>query len=145
MLRGIRNASTTWLGRTVMGAVMFLLAGIFALWGINDIFRGFGRSTLAKIGDTEIAAEQFRQNYNDRLQQIGKELGHPLPPDQARAIGLDRQVLGEMVAEAGLDQRVRQMGLGLSDAEIVRRITSDPMFRSPTGQFDRGRFEQLLR
>ena len=37
------------------------------------------------------------------------------------------------------------MRLGLSDAEIVRRITDDPTFRDPTGKFDRGRFEQLLR
>ncbi len=145
MLRGIRKASANWLGRAVMGAVMGLLALSFAVWGINDIFRGFGRSTLAKIGGTEIPIEQFRQTYNERLQQIGRQIGHPLPPEQVKAIGLDRQVLGEMVAEAGLDQRARQMGLGLSDAEIVRRITNDPMFRSPTGQFDRGRFEQLLR
>jgi len=145
MLRGIRNASNSWLGRIIMGAVMFLLAGIFALWGINDIFRGFGRSTLAKIGDTEIAAEQFRQNYNDRLQQISKELGYPLPPDQARAIGLDRQVLGEMVAEAGLDQRVRQMRLGISNAEIAQRITSNPQLQTADGHFDRTRFELALR
>ena len=145
MLRGIRNASTTWLGRAVMGAVMFLLAGIFALWGINDIFRGFGRSTLAKIGGFEIPVEQFRQNYNERLQQIGKELGHPLPPDQAAALGLDRQVLGEMVAQAGIDQRVRQMRLGLSNDEISRRITSDPQLRTPDGHFDRLRFEMALR
>ena len=48
MLRGIRTASTNWLGRTVMAVVMGLLAASFAIWGINDIFRGFGRSTLAK-------------------------------------------------------------------------------------------------
>ena len=54
MLRGIRKASENWLGRIVMAAVMFLLAGVFGLWGINDIFTGFGRSTLAKIGNTEI-------------------------------------------------------------------------------------------
>ncbi len=145
MLRGIRKASANWLGRAVMGAVMGLLAISFAVWGINDIFRGFGRSTLAKIGGTEIPIEQFRQTYNDRLQQLGRQIGHPLPPEQAKAIGLDRQVLGEMVAEAGLDQRARQMRLGLSDAAIVQRITADPTFRSATGQFDRGRFEQLLR
>ena len=61
MLRGIRKASANWLGRAVMGMVMVLLAASFAVWGINDIFRGFGRSTLAKIGGTEIPIEQFRQ------------------------------------------------------------------------------------
>ncbi|MDE2374368.1 MAG: SurA N-terminal domain-containing protein, partial [Hyphomicrobiales bacterium] len=54
MLRGIRKASTNWLGRAVMGVVLGLLVVSFAIWGINDIFRGFGRSTLAKIGHTEI-------------------------------------------------------------------------------------------
>jgi len=145
MLRGIRKASANWLGRTVMGVVMGLLALSFAVWGINDIFRGFGRSTLAKIGGTEIPIEQFRRSYNERLEQVGRQFGHPLTPEQANAIGLDRQVLGEMVAEAGLDQRARQMHLGLPDSEIVQRITADPTFKAPNGGFDRLRFEQLLR
>jgi peptidyl-prolyl cis-trans isomerase D len=145
MLRGIRKASTTWLGRIVLGAVMGLLAAIFALWGINDIFSGFGRSTLAKIGHTEISVEQFRSTYNERLRQVERQLGHPLPPEQVKAIGLDRQVLSTMVAEAGLDQRAQQMRLGLSDAEIVRRITTEKAFLGPTGRFDRAQFEQLLR
>jgi peptidyl-prolyl cis-trans isomerase D len=145
MLRGIRKASANWLGRTVMGVVMGLLALSFAIWGINDIFRGFGRSTLAKIGGTEIPIEQFRRTYNERVQQVGRQIGRPLTPEQANAIGLDRQVLGEMVAEAGLDQRARQMHLSLPDSEIVRRITDDPTFKTPTGSFDRLRFEQLLR
>ena len=137
MLRGIRKASANWLGRTVMGVVMGLLVVSFAVWGINDIFRGFGRSTLAKIGHTEIPIDQFRQPYKDRLQQIQRQLGRPLPPEQAKALGLDRQVLGDMIAEAALDQRARQMRLGISDAEIVRRITTDPTFLGPTGKFDR--------
>ena len=145
MLRGIRKASANWLGRTIMGVVMGVLAASFAVWGINDIFRNFGRGTLAKGGSIEIPIEQFRQTYNDRLHQISRQIGRPLPPDQAKAIGLDRQVLLEMIAEAGLDQRARQMGLGLADPEIVRRITEDPTFRSATGKFDRARFEQLLR
>ncbi len=144
MLRGIRNASANWLGRAVMGTVMVLLAASFAVWGINDIFRGFGRSTLAKIGGTEIPIEQFRQLYNERLQQIERQFGRALTPEQANAFGLDRQVLSDMIAEAGLDQQARKMGLGLSDADVVRRITNDSMFQT-NGQFDRVKFEQLLR
>src|ERR1700730_17850781 len=145
MLRGLRKASENWIGRVVMGVVMTVLAGSFAVWGINDIFRGFGRSTLAKIGDVEIPVEQFRQNYNERVQQIGRDLGRPLPPEQATALGLDRQVLGEMIAQAGLDQRARQMRLGISNAEIARRITSNPELQNAEGKFDRARFELALR
>ncbi len=145
MLRGIRKASTNWLGRAVMGVVLGLLVVSFAIWGINDIFRGFGRSTLAKIGHTEIGVDQFRRAYQDRVQQIQRQVGHPLPPEQIKAIGLDRQVLGSMIADSALDQHARQMRLGVSDAEIVRRITTDGAFLGPTGKFDRQRFEQLLR
>jgi len=145
MLRGIRKASANWLGRAVMGVVMGLLAASFAVWGINDIFRGFGRSTLAKIGGTEIPVEQFRRTYNERLQRLGKQVGHPVSAEEANQMGLDHQVLSEMIVEAGLDERARQMRLAISDAEIVQRITTDPMFRTPGGTFDRVRFEYLLR
>ena len=71
MLRGMRKASSNWLGRIVMGVVLGMIAVSFAIWGIGDIFRGFGQSTVAKIGSTEITVNQFRQLYTDRLQQLG--------------------------------------------------------------------------
>lgn len=145
MLRGIRTASANWIGKTILAAVMGLLIVSFAIWGIGDIFRGFGRSQVAKIGRTELSIEQFRQTYNDRIQQLGRRLGRPITPEQARAAGLDRQILSQLLAEIALDERARQLGLGLSDAEIAREIMADPNFRGPNGQFDRLRFDQLIR
>ena len=127
-----------------MAVVMTVLAGSFAVWGINDIFHGFGQGTLATIGKTEISSGQFRQTYDDRLQEIGRELGHPLPADQASALGLDRQVLGEMIAQAGIDQFAQKMGLGLASDEIARHITTDPRLQDEHGQFDSARFQMLL-
>ncbi len=127
-----------------MAVVMTVLAGSFAVWGINDIFHGFGQGTLATIGKTEISSGQFRQTYDDRLQEIGRELGHPLPADQASALGLDRQVLGEMIAQAGIDQFAQKMGLGLATDEIARHITTDPRLQDEHGQFDSARFQMLL-
>src|SRR5882724_8446211 len=122
MLRGIRKASSNWLGRIVMAVVLGAIAISFAIWGVNDVFRGFGRSTVAKIGSTEISVEQFRQLYNDRVQQLGRELGRPVTPDQAR-----------------------QWRLNVSDAEVARQIRADPGFKGPSGQFDRARFDAVLR
>ena len=145
MLRGIRKASSNWLGKTIMAAVVLFLIASFAIWGIGDIFRGFGLSKVAQIGRVEISIEQFRQFYNDHLQQLSRQVGRPITPDQARALGLDRQFLGQLLAEAALDERARQMGLGLTDAEVAKRITSDPSFRGAGGQFDRRQFEALIR
>src|SRR5690348_4581166 len=122
MLRGLRQASTNWLGRIVMAVVFAVIAASFALWGINDIFKGFGRSTVAKIGSTEITVDQFRQIYNDRLQQLGRQIGRPITPEQARLMRLEEQLASQLVAEATLDQRARQLRLNLSDAELGRLI-----------------------
>src|SRR5262245_40612682 len=145
MLRGIRTASSNWLGKIVMAIVMGVLIVSFGIWGIADIFRGFGQSTLAKVGSTEISTEQFRQIYSDRLQQIGRQYGRPLTPDQARAFGFDRQVLQQTIAEAALDEEARRMRLGQSQDETMRAIYSDPNFKGLNGQFDPQRFQSVIR
>ena len=144
MLRGIHKASSTWVGKAVMAVIMGFLIISFAVWGIGDIFSGFGRSDVAKIGDTDISVEQFRQHYNDRLQQFSRQLRRSISPDQARALGLDRQILGQMIAEAALDQKAKELRLGLSNDAVANSITSDPNFRGPNGQFDHGRFQQVI-
>ena len=144
MLRGIHKASSTWLGKAVMGTIMLFLIVSFAVWGIGDIFRGGGRNEVAKIGGTEITTERFRQYYNERLRQVSQQLQRPITPDQARALGLDRQFLGQLIAEATLSEKARDMRLGISDAEVASRIRSDPSFRGPNGQFDPSRFAMIL-
>jgi peptidyl-prolyl cis-trans isomerase D len=145
MLRGIRKASSNWLGKAVMAVVMGVLIVSFGIWGIADIFRGFGQSKLAKIGNTEISIEAFRQIYTERLQQFSRQFGRPLTQEQARLFGLDRQVLQQTIAEAALDEEARRMGLGQSDAETLRVIHNDPNFKGLNGQFEPARFAAAIR
>ena len=141
----MRKASSNWLGKAIMAVVMGVLIISFGVWGIADIFRGFGQSTLATVGHTEISTNEFRQLYTDRLQQLGRQFGRPLTMDQARAFGLDRQVLQQTIAEAALDEETRRLGLGQSDAETMRVILSDPNFKGVNGAFDPARFQATIR
>jgi len=128
-----------------MAVVMGVLIVSFGVWGIADIFKGFGQSKLAKVGGTEISIDAFRQIYNDRLQQLSRQFGRPLTQEQARLFGLDRQVLQQTIAEAALDEEARRMGLGQSDAETLRVIHNDPNFKGINGQFDAARFVAMIR
>src|SRR6202163_2934013 len=145
MLEGLRKASSNWVGKSIMGVVVAFLIGSFTIWGIGDIFRGFGLATAAKVGRTEITTEQFRQIYNDKLQEIGRQLGRPLTPEQIRGLGFDRQILAQMTSDIALDERARALRLNLSDAEIARRITTLPDFQTPGGAFDAARFREAIR
>src|SRR3984893_8495977 len=145
MLRGMRKASSNWLGKIIMATVMGVLIISFGVWGIANIFRGFGQSTLATVGHTEISITDFRQLYTEKLQHIGRQFRRPLPADQARAFGLDRQLLQQTIAEAALDEEARRLGLGQSDAETMRLIFSDPNFKGLNGNFDPNRFQATIR
>jgi peptidyl-prolyl cis-trans isomerase D len=145
MLRGMRKASSNWLGKAIMATVMGILIVSFGIWGIADIFRGFGQSTLAKVGHTEISTDLFRQIYTERLQQVGRQFGRPLTMDQARAFGFDRQVLQQVIAEAALDEEARRLGLNQSTDETMRLIFSDPNFKGVNGAFDPARFQTVIR
>jgi peptidyl-prolyl cis-trans isomerase D len=65
--------------------------------------------------------------------------------DQARAFGLDRQVLQQTIAEAALDEEARRMGLGQSEAETMRTIYADPNFKGLGGTFEPARFQAAIR
>ncbi|MDZ4367978.1 MAG: peptidylprolyl isomerase, partial [Afipia sp.] len=145
MLRGMRKASSNWLGKAVMSVLFGVLIISFGVWGIADIFKGFGQSSLAKVGSTEITTEQFRNLFTDRVQQIGRRFGRPLTMEQARNFGLDRQVLQDVISDAALDETARRMGLGQSDADIVRSIQNEPAFKGLDGKFEHERFLQTIR
>jgi peptidyl-prolyl cis-trans isomerase D len=145
MLRGIRNVTSNRLGKGIMIVLFGILIVSFAVWGIADIFKGSTQTTLATVGNTDIPLEQFRSAYTDKLQQISRQIRRPLTPAQGRAFGLDRQLLQQTIAETALDEETRRMGLRMSDAEIVRTISTDPTFAGPNGKFDPQRFAVAMR
>lgn len=141
MLETLRKSA----GGIVAKIFIALLVISFAIWGIGDIFRGFGARDLAEVGSTKIDIETFRQLYQERLQQLSRQIGRGLTPDQARAFGLDRQLLGELISETALDEKARQLRLGIDDETLLSRIHANPAFLGPTGTFDPVRFYETLR
>jgi peptidyl-prolyl cis-trans isomerase D len=103
MLDGMRKASQNWIGRTFMAVLMGFIILSFAIWGIGDIFRGFTSSTVATIGTQTITAEQLRFAYQTQLQRLQQQYRRAITNEQARAFGLDRQILTRLVAEACIE------------------------------------------
>jgi peptidyl-prolyl cis-trans isomerase D len=145
MLRGLRKASSNWLGKVVMAAVVGFLIISFGIWGINDVFRGGGNSIVARVGRSELSVDQFRTRYNEQVQLFGRQIGRPISPTLARSLGIEQQVLGRMISDMALDERARQLRLGLSNDEILKLVTSNPAFRGPKGEFDQSVFLYRLR
>lgn len=146
MLDGLRTASKSWLGKAIMTIVFGVIIVSFAIWGIGDIFKGFGQGKLGTVGSTEISAEAYRYAYQAELQRLQQRMRRVVTNDEARQAGLDRQVLGRLVTEAALDQKAHSLGLAMSDEQLAKSVQTDPSFKDPiTGGFDRARFDAVLR
>ena len=110
MLDALRRGAGTWVAKLFM----VLLVASFAVWGIADIFRGYRGDTLVTIGKTEISGEQFRYELQTDMQQYGRQLGRPLTLPEARALGIDGQVLGRLISQASLDEKARALARSMS-------------------------------
>jgi peptidyl-prolyl cis-trans isomerase D len=145
MLNGLRKAGNSLVGRIVATILFGILIASFAIWGIGDIFRTTPQGAVATVGKTEISLDQFRTAYNNEIQRLNRQFRTTITPEQARTFGIDQRVLARLVSEAVLSERARGLGLSVSDQLVARSILDEPSLRGPNGQFDRSRFEELLR
>src|SRR5262245_24928752 len=130
MLRTMRAAAKTKVASVIIGALILA----FALWGVNDIFRGAVANVVANVGDTAITGPQFDREFRNRLNTVVP--GVQLTVEQARAMGMDQTVLNGMIARTALDQRARDLGLTASDAIVADYIRNSPQFGAGQGGFN---------
>ncbi len=139
MLDAMRRGAQTPVAKLLFG----LLCVSFAIWGVADVFQGWGRGFVAKVGHTEISAEEFRRSYQNELDRISRQSNQRLSAEQGHAFGLDRQVLAQMIAGAAIEAHADQLGLAISDKTLAEGIQADPNFQTD-GKFNRQGFEGLL-
>lgn len=145
MLNQMRALSQNWIGRSVMAVVLGFIIVSFAVWGIGDRFNNFNASELAKVGKTSISVDAYRNAYQTQLQQIERSEKRGITNDEARQMGLDRQVLARLLSDVILEQEAKTLGLAVGDSTIAKTIMNDPAFKGQNGQFDRAKFEFLMR
>ncbi|HSA80141.1 MAG TPA: SurA N-terminal domain-containing protein [Geminicoccaceae bacterium] len=141
MLNVLRQKAGSW----VVKVLLLLLVVSFAIWGIGDVFfGGVQNPTVATVGSAEISAGELADAFNRSLNNLQQRLGRTVDREQAIQLGLMQQALQDLIARRLIDQRARDMGLTVADDTLRQLVTEDPLFHS-AGQFDRQRFEQLLR
>lgn len=140
MLTQMRRGAGTWVAKLFIA----LLVVSFGIWGIADIFRGFGVNQLAKVGDTEITAVEFQRDYERAVQRLSQQMGRPIPADEAIQYGLPQQILSSLATDALLTDAANTFGINVGDERVAEQIRSEPTFQGVSGQFDRSRFQRLL-
>ena len=102
MLDQMRRGVGNWLAKGLLG----LLIIAFSVWGVGDYIGKVGRPVPAKIGGTEITAEQYRQAYQEEINALSRRLGRlPRFADWADARRADAEMLTEWQVYRMFDSR----------------------------------------
>ena len=131
--------------KIVTFAIFGILIASLAVWGIGDVFRASQpNAPVATVGDIEIGQREFSRSLTREVNRLSARLGSRFDIEQARALGVVDQVVGQLVGGALFDQKVAELGITVSDKMIRQRISEEPAFRDSAGQFDPNRFIQAL-
>lgn len=142
MLDSLRRGAASWFAKGLLG----LLAIAFAVWGVpHDFLRWFNPDSVAIVGGKEISPAEFQRAYQIQLDQIRRRFGGRITAEQARAFGLDNQVLAQLIGSTAIEQHAQKLGLALSDDTIKDLVRQDPTFKGPDGKFSQAQLNSILR
>ena len=100
---------------------------------------------LAQGGDEEITVGQFRTVYLQQLQSYQTQSGGEITSEILQSMGVDRQLLQQMIDEYAALAEAQRLGFTVSDAEVRERIVSLPAFQQNGRFVGEEAYLQLLR
>jgi peptidyl-prolyl cis-trans isomerase D len=145
MLSGMRKAANNKFGRILMTLVMGVLIFSFGIFGIGNWLNNGAQGALARVGTTDISVDSFRIAFGNELQRLSNQVRRTVTNDQARAAGIDTQVLARLISEAALDEEAKKLGLNVSEDLVAKVIAEDANFRGRDGRFDRAMLVSFAR
>jgi len=127
-----------------------LVCVAFVLFYIPDFLRGSGADasssdTVANVEGHEITSGEFRRTYQAQLQAYRSAYGNNMSEQLLKQLGIDQQILQQMVDERAALAEADRLGISVSDEEVRQRIFAMPAFQDNGGFIGEARYQQLLR
>src|ERR1700680_3715362 len=121
----------------------------FVIFYIPDFLRGSGADaastdTVAVVEGQPIRAEEFRRTYQTQLQAYRSAYGSNMSEQLLKQLGVDQQILQQMVDERAALSEAERLNVRVSDEEVRARILAIPSFQENGAFIGEERYRQLL-
>jgi peptidyl-prolyl cis-trans isomerase D len=128
--------------------VLVVLAFVVAY--IPSFVRGTGTDassgdTIATVEGHEITSGEFRRTYQAQLQAYRSTYGGQMSEQLLKQLGIEQQILQQMVDEQAQLAEADRLGIQVSDDEVRQRIFAIPAFQENGHFIGDQRYQQLLR
>src|SRR5881409_2867392 len=122
----------------------------FVIFYIPDFLRGSGADAassdmIARVEGHDITAGEFRRTYQAQLQAYRSAYGANMNDQLLKQLGIEQQILQQMVDERAALAEADRLGITVSDEEVRQRILAMPAFQENGGFIGEQRYQQLLR
>src|SRR4051812_47003807 len=126
-----------------------LVCVAFVLFYIPDFLRGTGADaasgdTVATVNGRDISSADFRRTYQAQLQAYRSAYGGNMSDQLLKQLGIEQQILQQMVDERAALAEAERLGIKGSDEEVRQRIFAIPAFQENGGFIGEARHQQLL-
>jgi peptidyl-prolyl cis-trans isomerase D len=122
----------------------------FVIFYIPDFLRGASTDpsvtgAVATVQGQEITANEFRRTYQAQLEAYRNAYGASMNEQLLKQLGIDQQILQQMVDERAALVEADRLGISVNDEEVRQRILTMAAFQQ-NGQFiGQQLYQQLLR
>ncbi|XOV79092.1 MAG: SurA N-terminal domain-containing protein [Aestuariibacter sp.] len=142
MLEKIREGSTGLAAKIILGLVV--LSFVFA--GVGSYINSSGNSAAATVNEEEISLRTFDRAYQSERARMESQLGdmfNQLIANDEYLKSFRQDVMQKLVDEKLMEQSAIELGLRVSNTEILQTIADMPEFQLG-GQFNNDRFQAIL-
>ncbi len=99
---------------------------------------------LAEVDGEDITVGDFQRRYSAQLQAYRNAYGSQLSDQLLRQLGIEQQILQQMVDEEAMVAEARRQGIRVSDVEVRERILAIPAFQENGRFIGEQRYRQML-
>lgn len=141
MLQDIRDKSQGIVVKIIVGFIVVT----FALFGVDALVNSFTSSdTVAEVDGVEITRTQVLQGAETQRRQLISLMGGQINPALLEDNLLQRRALDELIQRAVLANQAKELGLGVSDAQVDAYLLQAEQFQTD-GQFDQNKYLNFIR
>ena len=141
MLQNIRDNSTGWISKSIIGLIVVL----FAFTGFDAILGSTSNSNnAAKVNGEEITLDALAEAKNLQRRQLLQQFGDDFDANQIDDKLLTESALQGLIARQLLLQAADESGFVFPSAALDQFILTAPEFQVD-GQFNADRFDQVIR
>ena len=114
-------------------SLFLVVVAFIALYFPDFIGTGSSPTSLnaevARVGDERISAATFRRVYQRQMQAYSQAYGGSVNQQMLKQLGVDQQILRQLIDERAAVAEAKRLGLTISDAEVAHRIFAIPAFQ----------------